>query len=100
LNSNEGALEFNSLEFTAPQDSFSKILLGTSGYFWRREDLPEAIRKELLRFIGGTRWLIGMVGTSEVLPEEVFHRAALEMARRLGGKLFTGTEFIAPEPRV
>lgn len=95
----QGQLEFNSLEFTAPQDRFSKLLLGTSSYFWRREDLPDPDKKELLRFIGGTRWLIGVVGTSERLPEAFFRQVALEVARRLGGRVFTGTDLITPEPQ-
>lgn len=94
----QGTLKFNSLEFTGPMDPFSKLILGTSGHFWRREDLPEAIRNELIRFVGGTKWLVGVVGTSEVLPEEVFLKAALEMARRLNGRVFNGTDLISPEP--
>jgi hypothetical protein len=94
---NDGAvLVFNSLEFTAPQDAFSKILLGTSSYFWRRKDLPEALRKELVQFVGRTRWLIGVVGTSESLPEEFFHQVALGLARPLRGRLFIGTDLIEP----
>src|SRR5512143_1654940 len=49
--SDQGVLEFNSLEFTAPQDAFSKIILGTSSYFWRRKDLSEAVREDLLQFV-------------------------------------------------
>ncbi len=97
--SDQGQLTLNSLEFTAPQDRFSKLLLGTSSYFWRREDLPDSDKKELLRFIGGTRWLIGVVGTSERLPEAFFHQVAMGTARQLGGKVFTGTDLITPEPR-
>jgi hypothetical protein len=95
----QGQFVINSLEFTAPQDRFSKLLLGTSSYFWRREDLPDPEKKELLRFIGGTRWLLGVVGTSEKLPEAFFLQVALEVARRLGGRVFNGTDLITPEPR-
>jgi hypothetical protein len=78
-----------------------KILLGTSGYFWRRDDLSASTKKDILRFVGGTRWLVGIVGTlaGRDLSEDVFLEAALELARRLGGKLFTGTEFITSERR-
>ena len=95
----QGTFVLTSQEFTAPQDSFSKILLGTSGYFWRRNDLPASTKKDILRFVGGTRWLLGIVGTTAGLglSEEVFLEAALELARHLGGRLFTGTEFITPE---
>jgi hypothetical protein len=98
--SDQGTLEFNSLESTAPLDPFGRIILGTSGYFWRREDLPESIKKELIHFVGGTRWLVGIVGTSEVLPEDFFLKVALEVARRLNGRVFVnGTDLISPEPR-
>jgi hypothetical protein len=94
-----GTFVLTSQEFTAPQDSFSKLLLGTSGYFWRRDDLSASTKKDILRFVGRTRWLLGIVGTTEGigLSEDVFLEAALELARRVGGKLFTGTEFITPE---
>ena len=97
----QGTLVFTSQEFTAPQDAFSKILLGTSGYFWRRDDLSASTKKDILRFVGGTRWLLGILGTlaGRDLSEDVFLEAALELARRLGGKLFTSTEFITPELR-
>jgi hypothetical protein len=74
-------------------------LLGTSGYFWRRDDLSASTKKDILRFVGATRWLLGIVGTAEGLglSEDVFLKAALELAHRIGGKLFTGTEFITPE---
>lgn len=96
--STQGTLLFHSQEFTAPQDAFSKLLLGTSGYFWRRDDLSEANKTDILRFVGSTRWLIGIVGTAEDrdLPEAVFRDAALALARRLGGRLFTGTELLLP----
>ncbi|HZH15741.1 MAG TPA: hypothetical protein VE057_15420 [Archangium sp.] len=98
--STEGTLTFNSLVFTRPLDPFSKIILGTSGHFWRRADLSEPVKTELLRFVGGTRWLVGVVGNSEVLSEEVFLKAALELARRLNGRVFNGMDLISPEPRV
>lgn len=93
-----GTLLLHSQEFTAPQDAFSKLLLGTSGYFWRRGDLSEATKKDILRFVGSTRWLIGIVGTPEdSAPQEAeFHNAALALARRLGGRIFTGTELLIP----
>ncbi len=97
----QGMLELNSLEFTAPLDPFGKVILGTSGYFWRRQDLPEAVRKELIHFVGGTKWLVGVVGTSKVLSEDVFLKVALEVARRLNGRVFVnGTDLITPEPRL
>ncbi|MGZ3457061.1 MAG: hypothetical protein ACXU86_01010 [Archangium sp.] len=96
----QGTLTFNSLEFTGPMDPFSKIILGTSSYFWRREDLPESIREEVLDFVAQTKWLVGIVGTSEVLSEDFFLKAAMEMARRLNGRIFTGTGLITPEPRL
>ncbi|AKJ02733.1 Hypothetical protein AA314_04359 [Archangium gephyra] len=96
----QGTLTFNSLEFTGPMDQFGKIILGTSTYFWRREDLSKSAKTELIRFVGGTKWLVGVVGTSEVLPEEVFLKAALVVARRLNGRVFVnGTDLIAPEPQ-
>lgn len=96
----QGMLRFNSLEYTGPLDQFSRLILGTSGYFWRREDLPKSTRKELIHFVGGTRWLVGVVGTSEVLSEEVFLKAVLELARRLNGRVFVnGTDLVSPEPR-
>jgi hypothetical protein len=94
----QGMLEFSSLEFTAPQDAFSKIILGTSSHFWRRKELSEAVREDLLDFVSETQWLVGVVGTSEYLPEEFFRRVALELARRLGGRVFNGTDLISPEP--
>ena len=94
----QGTLTFNSLEYTGPLDPFSRIILGTSGFFWRREDLPKSTRKELIHFVGGTKWLVGVVGTSEVLSEGVFMRAALELARRLNGRVFNGMDLISPEP--
>ena len=95
-----GTLTFNSLEYTGPLDQFSRLILGTSGYFWRREDLPKSTRKDLIHFVGGTKWLVGVVGTSEVLSDEVFLKAALELARHLSARVFTGTDLISPEPRV
>ncbi|WNG36028.1 hypothetical protein F0U61_21940 [Archangium violaceum] len=81
-------------------DPFSKIILGTSSYFWRRADLPESTKKELIQFVGGTKWLVGVVGTSEVLSEDLFLKAALELARQLNGRVFVnGTDLISPEPR-
>ncbi|HEX5747931.1 MAG TPA: hypothetical protein VFZ09_16940 [Archangium sp.] len=94
----QGTLTFNSLEYTGPLDPFSRIILGTSGHFWRREDLPEPAKTELLRFVGGTKWLVGVVGTSEVFSEDVFLKAALELARRLNGRVFNGMDLISPEP--
>lgn len=96
----QGTLKFNSLEYTGPLDPFSRLILGTSGYFWRREDLPKSIRKDLIHFVGGTKWLVGVVGTSEVLSEDVFLKAALELALRLDGRVFNGTDLISPESRV
>ena len=97
----QGLLVFNSLERTAPMDEFSKIILGTCNYFWRREDIPEPERKELMRFAGGARWLIGVVATSKSLPEDFFRHMALEVARRLGGRVFLdGRDLVAPEPVV
>ncbi|WNG56793.1 hypothetical protein F0U59_20055 [Archangium gephyra] len=96
----KGTLTFNSLEYTGSMDQFGKIILGTSSYFWRREDLPKSVKTELIRFVGGTKWLVGVVGTSEVLPEDVFLKAALELARCLNGRVFVnGTDLISPEPR-
>lgn len=96
--SDQGTLVFNSLEFTGPMDQFGRIILGTSSYFWRREDLPESTKKELIHFVGGTKWLIGVVGTSEVLSESVFLKVALEVARRLNGRVFVnGTDLISPD---
>jgi hypothetical protein len=95
----QGTLTFNSLVFTKPLDPFSKIILGTSGHFWRRADLSESVKNELLRFVGGTKWLVGVVGNSEVLSEDVFLKAALELARRLNGRVFNGMDLISPEPR-
>ena len=94
----QGELVFNSLEFTAPMDQFSKIILGTFTYFKRREDIPEPARKELQKFAIGTKWLIGIVALSESLPDDFFRHVALEVARQLGGRVFTGAEFVAPEP--
>jgi hypothetical protein len=96
----QGTLKFNSLEFTGPMDPFGKIILGTSSYFWRREDLAQDTKKELIRFVGGTRWLVGVVGTSEVLSEDVSLKAALELARHLNGRVFNGTDLLSPEPRL
>jgi hypothetical protein len=97
----QGKLTFNSLVFTGPMDQFGKIILGSYSYFRRREDLPEVVRKELLHFVAQTKWLVGVVGTSEVLSEDVFLKAALELARRLNGRVFVnGTDLISPEPRV
>ncbi len=31
-------------------------------------------------------------------PEDVFLKAALELARRLNGRVFNGTDLISPEP--
>ncbi|KFA94657.1 hypothetical protein [Archangium violaceum] len=96
----QGTLTFNSLEFTGQMDQFGKIILGTSSYFWRREDLPRSAKTELIRFVGGTKWLVGVVGTSEVLSEEVFLKAALDVARRLNARVFVnGTDLISPEPQ-
>jgi hypothetical protein len=86
--------------FTGPMDPFSKLILGTSSYFWRREDLPDSIKRELIHFVGGTKWLVGVVGASEILSEDVFLKAAMELARRVNGRIFNGTDLIAPEPRV
>jgi hypothetical protein len=95
----QGTLTFNSLEFTGPMDPFSRIILGTSSYYWRREDLPESVREELQDFVAQTKWLVGVVGTSEVLSEDVFLKAALELARCLNGRVFVnGTDLISPEP--
>ncbi|WP_143195844.1 hypothetical protein [Archangium sp. Cb G35] len=97
----QGTLTFNSLVFTGSMDQFGKIILGTSSYFWRREDLPKSVKTELIRFVGGTKWLVGVVGTSEVLPEDVFLKGALELARCLNGRVFVnGTDLISPEPRI
>jgi hypothetical protein len=99
--SSQGTLTFNSLVFTGSMDQFGKIILGTSSYFWRREDLPKSVKTELIRFVGGTKWLVGVVGTSEVLSDDVFLKAALELARCLNGRVFVnGTDLISPEPRV
>lgn len=96
----QGTLTFNSLVFTGSMDQFGKIILGTSSYFWRREDLPKSVKTELIRFVGGTKWLVGVVGTSEVLSEEVFLKAAMELARRLNARVFVnGTDLVSPEPR-
>lgn len=96
----QGRLTFNSLEYTGPLDQFSRLILGTSGYFWRREDLPKSTRKDLIHFLGGTKWLVGVVGTSKVLSEDVFLKAALELARRLSGRVFVnGTDLVSSEPR-
>ncbi|KFA94658.1 hypothetical protein [Archangium violaceum] len=95
----QGTLTFNSLEYTEPLDPFSRIILGTSGHFWRREDLPKSTRKDLIHFVGGTKWLVGVVGTSEVLSEEFFLKAALELARRLNGRVFNGMDLISAEPQ-
>ena len=93
----QGTLTFNSLEYTGPLDQFSRLILGTRGYFWRREDLPKSTRKDLIHFVGGTKWLVGVVGNSEVIPDDVFLKAALELARRLSGRVFNGTDLISPE---
>lgn len=79
-------------------DAFSQIILGTVGYFRQRDDLAEDTRKDITRFVSKTRWLVGIVGTSEGPnpSEEIFHEAAMELTRRLSGRLFTGTEFIIP----
>lgn len=79
-------------------DAFSRTLLGTTGYFMNRGDLPEDAKKDIIRFVGSTRWLVGMVGTADGLDlsEKVFLGAAMDLARRLGGRLFTGTELLAP----
>ncbi|WPB73446.1 hypothetical protein KYC5002_30865 [Archangium violaceum] len=93
-------LTFNSLVFTEPMDQFGKIILGSYSYFRRRHDLSESVRKELLDFVAQTKWLVGVVGTSEVLSEDVFLKAALELARCLNGRVFVnGTDLISPEPR-
>jgi hypothetical protein len=96
----QGTLTFNSLEFTGPMDPFGKIILGSYSYFRKREDLSKPVREELQAFVAQTRWLVGVVGTSEVLSEEVFLKAALELARRLNGRVFNGTELLSPEPRL
>ncbi len=49
-------------------------------------------------FVAQTKWLVGVVGTSDVLSEDVFLKAALELARRLNGRIFNGTDLISPEP--
>ena len=98
--STQGTLTFNSLVFTGSMDQFGKLILGTSSFFWRREDLSKSVKTELIRFVGGTKWLVGVVGNSEVLSEDVFLKAALELARRLNGRVFVnGTDLISPEPR-
>ncbi|MFE8599970.1 hypothetical protein [Archangium violaceum] len=80
-------------------DQFGKIILGSYSYFGRREDLPKPVREELQDFVAHTKWLVGVVGASEVLSEEVFLKAALELARRLNGRVFVnGTDLISPEP--
>lgn len=96
--STQGTLTFNSLEYTGPMDPFSKIILGTSSHFWKRKDLPEPVVEDLLDFVASTKWLVGVVGTSEVLSEDVFLNAALELARRLNGRIFNGMDLISPEP--
>ncbi|HEX5747932.1 MAG TPA: hypothetical protein VFZ09_16945 [Archangium sp.] len=97
----QGTLTFNSLVFTGPMDQFGKIILGSYSYFGRREDLPKPVREELQDFVAHTKWLVGVVGTSEVLSEDVFLKAALELARRLNGRVFVnGMDLISPEPRV
>lgn len=93
----QGTLTFNSLVFTGPMDPFSKIILGTSSYFWKRNDLPESVMEDLLDFVANTKWLVGVVGTSEVLSDDVFLKAAMTMARRLNGRVFNGTDLISPE---
>jgi hypothetical protein len=99
--STQGTLTFNYLVFTGPMDHFGKIILGSYSYFGRREDLPKSIREELQDFVANTKWLVGVVGTSEVLSEEVFLEAAMEMARRLNGRVFVnGRDLIVPESRV
>ena len=96
----QGALTLNSLVFTGPMDQFGKIILGSYSYFGRREDLPKSVREDLQDFVAHTKWLVGVVGTSEVLPEEFFLKAALELARRLNGRVFVnGRDLISPEPR-
>ena len=92
----QGAFVLNSMEFTGPLDAFGRILLGTSGYFLGRDDLSEETKRDNIRFVGDTRWLVGIVGTAESpsLSEAVFFEAALELARRLDGKVFTGTELV------
>lgn len=96
----QGTLKCNSLVFTGPMDQFGRIILGTSSYFWRREDLPKSVKTELIRFVGETKWLVGVVGTSETLSDEVFMGAAMAMARHLNGRIFVnGRDLIAPEPR-
>lgn len=98
--STQGTLTFNSLEYTGPMDPFSKIILGTSSHFWKRQDLPESVMEDLLDFVAQTKWLVGVVATSEILSEEVFLKAALELARRLNGRVFVnGTDLISPDPR-
>ncbi|OJT20087.1 hypothetical protein BO221_33405 [Archangium sp. Cb G35] len=96
----QGTLTFNSLVFTGPMDQFGKIILGSYSFFGRRADLPEPVREELQDFVAQTKWLVGVVGTSEILSEEVFQKAALELARRLNGRVFNGMDLISPEPRL
>lgn len=97
----QGTLKFNSLVFTGPMDQFGKIILGSYSYFGRRQDLPESVREELQDFVAQTKWLVGVVGTSEVLSADFFLKAAMEMARRLNGRVFVnGTDLISPEPRI
>ncbi|WNG56794.1 hypothetical protein F0U59_20060 [Archangium gephyra] len=94
----QGTLTFNSLERTGPMDQFGKIILGSYSYFRRREELPKSVREELKAFVAQTKWLVGVVGTSEILSEDVFLKAALELARRLNGRVFNGMDLISPEP--
>ena len=80
-------------------DPFSKIILGTDAWFQTRQDLPEAVRNESQQFALRTKWLVGVVATSESLPEDFFRHVALEVARKLGGRVFLdGREFVAPKP--
>lgn len=98
--STKGTLTFNSLEYTGPMDPFSRIILGTSSHFWKRKDLPESVMEDLLDFVANTKWLVGVVGTSEVHSEDVFLKATMELARRLNGRVFNGMDFLSPEPRI
>ena len=92
----QSVLVFNSRVFTAPMDEFSKIILGTYNYFRRRPDLSEPVREDILQFTSDAQWLIGVVATSESLSEDFFWPLALAWARRLGGRVFNGTDLVVP----
>lgn len=90
----EARIVFNSLEFTEPDDEFSRLVRSMGNYFRRTKTQHTEVQKALVKRVYETKWFVGIVAEPSISREFGHENCIFGTAEDLDAMIFDGSEML------